>query len=269
MVSPLCGIADAAQRGRALLGAGRRERIDQVSGARPGSAHDRDAGAAGRGRKRKDCSEVFHASRLAVSALRSHVSGKPLDKAGKKPRHPDEREPSRPGDQSLSPAAQGQPRPLVGVGTGGPRRGQADRQADPAVRRLCRLPLVPRHGARELRGRRDGGGHERAVRQHQGRPRGAPRHRRHLHGRAACARRAGRLAADHVPRRRGAAGVGRHVLPAGASLRPPGLRRRAEAHLGGVPRGAREGRRERQGADRRVEASAPGLGGGRRSTIAC
>ena len=41
---------------------------------------------------------------------------------------------------------------------------------------------------------------ERAVRQHQGRPRGAARHRRDLHGGAARARRAGRLAADHVPR---------------------------------------------------------------------
>ena len=32
------------------------------------------------------------------------------------------------------------------------------RQADPALGRLRRLPLVPRHGARELRGR----GHRRA-----------------------------------------------------------------------------------------------------------
>ena len=56
--------------------------------------------------------------------------------------------------------------------------------------------------------------HERAVRQHQGRPRGAPRHRRHLHARAALAGRAGRLAADHVPRQRGAAVLGRHLLPA-------------------------------------------------------
>ena len=45
-------------------------------------------------------------------------------------------------------------------------------------------------------------------------------------------------------------------------LRPPGLRRRAEAHRDRVPRGARQGRRQRQGADRRVEASAPGLGRG-------
>ena len=52
-----------------------------------------------------------------------------------------------------------------------------------------------------------------------------PGHRRHLHGRAACARRAGRLAADHVPRQRGAAGVGRHVLPQGHPLRPAGIRR--------------------------------------------
>ncbi len=43
---------------------------------------------------------------------------------------------------------------------------------------------------------------ERPVREHQGRPRGAARHRRHLHGRASPPGRAGRLAADHVPRQR-------------------------------------------------------------------
>ena len=99
-------------------------------------------------------------------------------------------------------------------------------QAHPAVGRLRGLPLVPRHGARELRGCGHRGRHERAVRQHQGRPRGAARHRRHLHARPARARRAGRLAADHVPRQRGAPVLGRHLLPAGAALRPARLRRR-------------------------------------------
>jgi hypothetical protein len=54
------------------------------------------------------------------------------------------------------------------------------RPADPAQRRLLRLPLVPRHGAGELRGPTIAL-HERALRQHQGRPRGAPRPRRALH----------------------------------------------------------------------------------------
>ena len=46
-------------------------------------------------------------------------------------------------------------------------------QADPALDRLLRLPLVPRHGARELRGPRHRRADERALRQHQGRSRGA------------------------------------------------------------------------------------------------
>ena len=66
--------------------------------------------------------------------------------------------------------------------------------------------------------------HERAVRQHQGRPRGAARHRRHLHARAARAGRAGRLAADHVPRQRGAPVLGRHLLPAEPRYGRPGFR---------------------------------------------
>ena len=92
---------------------------------------------------------------------------------------------------------------------------QAPGQADPAVGRLRGLPLVPCHGARELRGPGHRRRHERAVRQHQGRPRGAARHRRDLHGRAARARRAGRLAADHVPRQRRRAVLGRHLLSQG------------------------------------------------------
>ena len=62
--------------------------------------------------------------------------------------------PSR-GDEPVPPAARRQPRGLVPVGRGGaiarPRRGQAD----PALDRVRRLPLVPRHGARVVRGRRD------------------------------------------------------------------------------------------------------------------
>ena len=51
----------------------------------------------------------------------------------------------------------------------------------PAAARLDRLlgvPLVPRDGARVVRGPRDGRADERPVRLHQGRPRGAARHRR-------------------------------------------------------------------------------------------
>ena len=100
-------------------------------------------------------------------------------------------------------------------GPDGAGRGQAQQPADPALGRLCRLPLVPRDGARELRGRADRARDERAVRQHQGRPRGAAGHRPDLHERAASAGRAGRLAADDVSDARRRAGVGRHLFSEG------------------------------------------------------
>ena len=79
-------------------------------------------------------------------------------------------------------------------------------------RRLLGLPLVPRDGPRVLRGRRGGGGDERDVRQHQGRPRGAARRRRHVHGRRAGADRTRRLADDGVHDARRPAVLRRHVL---------------------------------------------------------
>ena len=82
-------------------------------------------------------------------------------------------------------------------------RPRAERgQADPALDRLRRLPLVPRDGARVVRGRSDGAADERAVRERQGRPRGAPRRRRGLHGGGRCAHRPGRLADDRLPHAR-------------------------------------------------------------------
>ena len=113
------------------------------------------------------------------------------------------------------------------------------------------------------------GRHERAVRPHQGRPRGAARHRRDLHGRAACVGRAGRLAADDVPRPRRAARVGRHVFSEGDPLRPAGLRRRARPRRAGVPRGAGEGRQQRAPADRRSARRRRTAPRPLRSTIAC
>ena len=93
----------------------------------------------------------------------------------------------------------GQPRRLAAVGRGGaaPRA----RERPPAARldRLLGVPLVPRHGARVLRGRRDRGADERALRLREGRPRGAPRRRRALHGGRAGDDRPGRLAAERVP----------------------------------------------------------------------
>ena len=88
-------------------------------------------------------------------------------------------------DLPLPPPARREPRRLVPVGRGGvrarARRGPRGARLD----RLLRLPLVPRDGARVLRGRADRAAHERALRLHQGRPRGAPGRRRDLHGRGA------------------------------------------------------------------------------------
>ena len=94
-------------------------------------------------------------------------------------------EPTRERDQSLPAAARAQPGRLVPVGRRGAAQGRGRGQADLPVDRVRRLPLVPRDGARVVRGRRDGRAHERALRLDQGRPRGAPRPRRHLHGRRA------------------------------------------------------------------------------------
>src|SRR5262245_6283085 len=62
--------------------------------------------------------------------------------ACKEPDH--EPKPPGPRDEPLLAAAQGQPGPLVGMGSRGTGRGQAHWQANLAVCRLCRLSLVPR-----------------------------------------------------------------------------------------------------------------------------
>ena len=64
---------------------------------------------------------------------------------------------------------------------------------------------------------RDRAAHERALRLHQGRPRGAPRRRRDLHGRGAGDDRRRRLAAERLPHARRRAVLGRHLLPARAA----------------------------------------------------
>ncbi len=79
-------------------------------------------------------------------------------------------EQARPGDQPLPAPARRQPRRLVPLGRGGALPRPRRRPADPALDRLRRLPLVPCDGARVVRGRVDGGGDERALRQRQGRP---------------------------------------------------------------------------------------------------
>ena len=75
-------------------------------------------------------------------------------------------------DVPVPAAAPRQPRRLAGWGRPpSPRRGTAT--AGAAVGRVRRVPLVPRHGARVVRGPRGRGVLQRAVRRGEGRPRGA------------------------------------------------------------------------------------------------
>ena len=102
-------------------------------------------------------------------------------------------------------------------------RARADGQADPALDRLRGLPLVPCDGARVVRGPGDRRADERALRQHQGGPRGAPRPRHDLHGGGAGDHRAGRLADDRLPDARTASRstAGRTSRPSRATACPP------------------------------------------------
>ncbi len=90
---------------------------------------------------------------------------------------------------------------------------------------------------------------ERAVRQHQGRSRGAAGHRPNLHGGAASSGRARRLAADDVSHARGRAVLGRHVFPEDRALRQAGVRPGAARGRARVPPGAAERRAEHHRAD--------------------
>src|SRR5690349_24257491 len=84
-------------------------------------------------------------------------------------------EPARRRNVAVPAPARGQPGRLVRVGRGGARAGARGGASDPALDRLRGMPLVSRDGARVVRGPADGARDERALRQRQGRPRGAAR----------------------------------------------------------------------------------------------
>ena len=157
---------------------------------------------------------------------------------------PPRAERAQPRPQPLPPPAPGQPGRVARVVGRDAGAGEAGGQADPALGRLRRLPLVPRHGARELREPGGRGGDEPRLRQRQGRPGGAAGHRRHLPARAGADGRAGRLAAHHVPDAGGRAVLGRHLLPARAALRPAGFPAGAGADRGALAAGPRAHRPE-------------------------
>ena len=82
------------------------------------------------------------------------------------------------------------------MGGGGVRARPGRGSSDLPFHRVRDLPLVPRHGARVLRGRGRGRAPQPGFRVDQGRPRGTSRHRRRLH--------------DGVPTHDGAGGVAAH-----------------------------------------------------------
>ena len=151
-------------------------------------------------------------------------------------------QPPSPRDQPVPAAARPQPRGLVSVGRGGAGAGARPRPADPAVDRLLRVPLVPRHGTRVVRGRRHRARDERALRPGEDRPRGTARPRRGLHAGGRPPDRPRRLADDGVRDARGRAVLGRHLLPARAAARDAVVPAGARGRRRGVPRAARRGR---------------------------
>ena len=155
-------------------------------------------------------------------------------------------EPARRRNLAVSPPAPRQSGRLVPLGCRGVRCRRGTQRPDPAVGGVFGLSLVSRDGPRVLRGRRGGSEDERAVRQRQGRSRGAPRRRRPLHGRRAGADRAGRLADDGVHDTHTRAVLRRHLLPEGCVHAVDGRHRRR------LPQQARGRDPERHGAHQGV-----------------
>ncbi len=154
------------------------------------------------------------------------------------------------------------------MGRGGAGARPHGGQADLPVDRLCRLSLVPRDGARIVRGPGHGRRAQSRFRADQGRSRGAPGPRPGVHGRGPGHDRQRRLADERLPDPGRPPFLWRDVLPGDAPPRvaviPTGARRRRQ----GVPRGAPGDRAvrigDRQGDRRFVHAQARRrIGGGR------
>ena len=112
------------------------------------------------------------------------------------------------------------------------------------------MPLVPRDGARVLRGSRDSRADERAVRVHQARPRGAARPRLDLHGGLSGDDGPGRLAAQRLPHPGAGAVLRGHLLPAGLAHGHAELALRARRRGRGLGRAPRRDPRGRQAGGR-------------------
>src|SRR5438874_5635236 len=118
-------------------------------------------------------------------------------------------------DEPLPPRTRRQPGRLVPLGPGRAGKGAGRGPSHPLEHRLQRLPLVPRHGPRIVRGPGDGRADEPVLRLHQGRPRGATRPRPGLHARSPGNDRLRRVADDRLPAPRWNALLRRDLFPAG------------------------------------------------------
>ena len=167
-------------------------------------------------------------------------------------------EPTRGRDEPLPAAARAQSGRLVPVGTGGPGACPGRGSAHLPLDRLRRVPLVPRHGARVVRGRGHVGAAERGVRVHQGGPRGAARPGRDLHDGGAGDDRPGRLADERLPHAGGKAVLRRHVLPVGARPRDARVRGCAGGGRRSVARPPRRGRGDGSAIERGDRPLEPG-----------
>ena len=166
-----------------------------------------DAGVTGRLPEPGELAGAVREDHREVSGHRAHSNLNPNE------------QPPRGRDQPVPAPARGQPGRLASVGPGGAGAGDRARPPRPVVDRLLVLSLVPRDGARVVRGPRDRTLHERALRPGQGRPGGAPGRRLDLHGGRAGDDRTRRLAADRVLRPGGRPLLRRHLLPARAPPR--------------------------------------------------
>jgi hypothetical protein len=144
------------------------------------------------------------------------------------------------------------------VGRSRAREGACRRQAAARVDRLQRLSLVPRDGARVVRGRRHRRAAESALRAREGRSRGAARRRSHLHGFRGAHERPWRLAADGVLHAGRETVLRRHLFPARTASRLAVVPRSADVARPRLEHAARRGRAERE--RRRHAARAPARG---------
>ncbi len=147
---------------------------------------------------------------------------------------------------------------LVSLGPRGVREGQGREEADLPVGRLQLVLLVPRDGARKLRGRRDRPVPQRPFRLRQGRPRGAPGRQPDLHDGLAGDRAGRRRLADvDVPHARRPPVLRRDVPPASRPRRFHRVPRADHRDLEGLGQGPRRDREVGRRALGRGAESAP------------